>query len=61
MSNEPRKTIGKGKNFNKANDSGTGAAAGGGALHRLPREVVPPLVLRAADGDAGPRRCRRAG
>ena len=30
MSNEPRKTIGKGKNFNKANPTGTGAAAGGG-------------------------------
>jgi hypothetical protein len=27
---DPRKTIGPGKNFNKANDSGTGAAAGGG-------------------------------
>ena len=29
-----RKTIGKGKNFNKANDSGTGAAAGGGMTQK---------------------------
>tara|TARA_A200000159_G_C7272515_1_gene317914 strand:- start:656 stop:979 length:324 start_codon:yes stop_codon:yes gene_type:complete len=29
-----RRTIGKGKNFNKANDSGTGGAAGGGMSQR---------------------------
>ena len=26
---DPRRTIGRGKNFNKANPTGTGAAAGG--------------------------------
>lgn len=31
---EPRKTIGPGKNFNKANESGTGAAAGGGMTQK---------------------------
>ena len=31
---EPRKTIGRGKNFNKANDTGTGAAAGGGMTQK---------------------------
>ena len=31
---EPRKTIGRGKNFNKANDSGTGAKAGGGMTQK---------------------------
>ena len=31
---EPRRTIGRGKNFNKANDSGTGAAAGGGMTQK---------------------------
>ena len=34
MSNEPRKTIGRGKNFNKANPTGTGAAAGGGMTQK---------------------------
>ena len=34
MSNEPRKTIGKGKNFNKANPTGTGAAPGGGMTQK---------------------------
>ena len=34
MSNEPRKTIGKGKNFNKANATGTGADAGGGMTQK---------------------------
>lgn len=29
-----RRTIGKGKNFNKANDTGTGAAAGGGMTQK---------------------------
>ena len=29
-----RRTIGKGKNFNKANDTGTGADAGGGMTQR---------------------------
>ena len=32
--NEPRKTIGPGKNFNKANPTGTGAAAGGGMTQK---------------------------
>ena len=31
---EPRRTIGPGKNFNKANESGTGAAAGGGMTQK---------------------------
>jgi len=31
---EPRKTIGPGKNFNKANEGGTGAAAGGGMTQK---------------------------
>ena len=34
MSNEPKKTIGRGKNFNKANPTGTGAAAGGGMTQK---------------------------
>ena len=32
--NEPRRTIGPGKNFNKANPTGTGAAAGGGMTQK---------------------------
>ena len=32
--NEPRKTIGPGKNFNKANPTGTGADAGGGMTQK---------------------------
>ena len=31
---EPRRTIGPGKNFNKANETGTGAAAGGGMTQK---------------------------
>jgi hypothetical protein len=31
---EPRRTIGPGKNFNKANESGTGSAAGGGMTQK---------------------------
>lgn len=31
---EPRRTIGKGKNFNKANSTGTGAEAGGGMTQK---------------------------
>ena len=31
---EPRRTIGPGKNFNKANSTGTGAAAGGGMTQK---------------------------
>mgnify|MGYP003116158756 CR=1 FL=1 len=31
---EPRRTIGKGKNFNKANPTGTGAKAGGGMTQK---------------------------
>lgn len=31
---DPRRTIGKGKNFNKANPTGTGAAAGGGMTQK---------------------------
>lgn len=31
---EPRRTIGPGKNFNKANESGTGADAGGGMTQK---------------------------
>ena len=31
---EPRKTIGRGKNFNKANPTGTGADAGGGMTQK---------------------------
>ena len=33
-SNEPRKTIGPGKNFNKANPTGTGGDAGGGMTQK---------------------------
>ena len=29
-----KRTIGRGKNFNKANDTGTGAAAGGGMTQK---------------------------
>jgi hypothetical protein len=32
--NEPRRTIGPGKNFNKANPTGTGADAGGGMTQK---------------------------
>jgi hypothetical protein len=31
---EPRRTIGRGKNFNKAKSTGTGAAAGGGMTQK---------------------------
>ncbi len=31
---EPRRTIGRGKNFNKANPTGTGADAGGGMTQK---------------------------
>jgi len=31
---EPRKTIGRGKNFNKANPTGTGTEAGGGMTQK---------------------------
>ena len=31
---DPRRTIGPGKNFNKANKTGTGAAAGGGMTQK---------------------------
>jgi len=31
---DPRRTIGPGKNFNKANPTGTGAAAGGGMTQK---------------------------
>tara|TARA_R100000951_G_scaffold101800_1_gene93511 strand:- start:1301 stop:1690 length:390 start_codon:yes stop_codon:yes gene_type:complete len=31
---DPRRTIGRGKNFNKANKTGTGAAAGGGMTQK---------------------------
>ena len=31
---EPRRTIGRGKNFNKARPTGTGAAAGGGMTQK---------------------------
>jgi hypothetical protein len=31
---DPRRTIGRGKNFNKAKDTGTGAAAGGGMTQK---------------------------
>lgn len=34
MAAEPRRTIGKGKNFNKANPTGTGGAAGGGMTQK---------------------------
>jgi len=35
---DPRRTIGKGKNFNKANPTGRGAAAGGGMTEKGVRE-----------------------
>ena len=51
MGNNPRRTIGKGKNFNKANPTGTGAAAGGGMTQRGVNEYKrknPGSKLRTA-------------
>ena len=51
MAAEPRRTIGKGKNFNKANATGTGAAAGGGMTQRGVNEYKrknPGSKLRTA-------------
>ena len=48
---DPRRTIGKGKNFNKANATGTGAAAGGGMTKKGVREYRrnnPGSKLRTA-------------
>ena len=51
MAAEPRRTIGKGKNFNKANPTGTGAAAGGGMTQKGVNEYKrknPGSKLRTA-------------
>jgi len=48
---DPRRTIGKGKNFNKANTTGRGAAAGGGMTKKGVREYRrnnPGSKLRTA-------------
>lgn len=48
---EPRRTIGPGKNFNKANPTGTGAAAGGGMTQKGVNEYKsknPGSKLRTA-------------
>ena len=48
---DPRRTIGRGKNFNKANPTGRGAAAGGGMTEKGVREYRrnnPGSKLRTA-------------
>ena len=73
---EPRRTIGKGKNFNKANPTGTGAAAGGGMTQRGVNEykrknpgsklktavTTPPSKLKKGSKAAGRRKsfCARS-
>jgi len=73
---EPRKTIGPGKNFNKANPTGTGGAAGGGMTQRGVNEykrknpgsklktavTTPPSKLKKGSKAAGRRKsfCARS-
>ena len=73
---EPRRTIGRGKNFNKANPTGTGAAAGGGMTQKGVNEykrknpgsklqtavTTKPSKLKAGSKDAGRRKsfCARS-
>tara|TARA_R110002111_G_scaffold16309_1_gene41732 strand:+ start:190 stop:522 length:333 start_codon:yes stop_codon:yes gene_type:complete len=73
---EPRKTIGPGKNFNKANPTGTGGAAGGGMTQKGVNEyksknpgsklktavTTPPSKLKKGSKAAGRRKsfCARS-
>ena len=73
---DPRRTIGKGKNFNKANKTGTGAAAGGGMTEKGVKEykrnnpgsklqtavTKDPSKLKKGSKDAGRRKsfCARS-
>ena len=73
---EPRKTIGPGKNFNKANPTGTGGAAGGGMTQKGVNEyksknpgsklktavTTPPSELKKGSKAAGRRKsfCARS-
>ena len=76
MAAEPRKTIGKGKNFNKANPTGTGGAAGGGMTQKGVNEYIsknpgsklqtavttPPSQIKKGSKAAGRRKsfCARS-
>jgi len=76
MAAEPRKTIGKGKNFNKANPTGTGGAAGGGMTQKGVNEYIsknpgsklqtavttPPSQIKKGSKEAGRRKsfCARS-
>jgi len=73
---EPRRTIGPGKNFNKANPTGTGGAAGGGMTQNGGNEyksknpgsklqtavTTPPSELKKGSKAAGRRKsfCARS-
>jgi hypothetical protein len=73
---EPRRTIGPGKNFNKANPTGTGGAAGGGMTQKGVNEyksknpgsklktavTTPPSKLKKGSKAAGRRKsfCARS-
>ena len=73
---EPRRTIGPGKNFNKANPTGTGGAAGGGMTQKGVNEyksknpgsklktavTTPPSELKKGSKAAGRRKsfCARS-
>ncbi len=73
---DPRRTIGRGKNFNKANPTGTGAAAGGGMTQKGVNEykrnnpgsklktavTTPPSKLKKGSKAAGRRKsfCARS-
>ena len=73
---DPRKTIGPGKNFNKANPTGTGGAAGGGMTQKGVNEykrnnpgsklktavTTPPSKLKKGSKAAGRRKsfCARS-
>ena len=75
-SKEPRRTIGPGKNFNKANPTGTGGAAGGGMTQKGVNEyksknpgsklktavTTPPSELKKGSKAAGRRKsfCARS-
>jgi hypothetical protein len=55
---EPRRTIGPGKNFNKANPTGTGADAGGGmtqkGVNEYKRKNPGSKLKTAVTGDVKP-------
>lgn len=73
---DPRRTIGPGKNFNKANPTGTGGAAGGGMTQKGVNEykrnnpgsnlktavTTPPSELKKGSKAAGRRKsfCARS-